>query len=59
MTLRVYSRGEEVVTRVLNGEGAEHEPANDAQAVGVRIVLEDEEGRIVSNRSVPGSRRGN
>ena len=37
------------MTRVLNGEGAEHEPLpNDAQAVGVRIVLEDEEGRIVS-----------
>ncbi|MGB1072584.1 MAG: SPOR domain-containing protein [Flavobacteriales bacterium] len=49
MTLRVYSRGEEVVTRVLDGEGAEHEPLPmDAQAVGVRIVLEDEEGRIVS-----------
>ena len=49
MTLRVYSRGQEVVTRVLDGEGAEHESLPmDAQAVGVRIVLEDEEGHIVS-----------
>ena len=49
MTLRVYSRGEEVVTRVLNGEGCRARALpNDAQAVGVRIVLEDEEGRIVS-----------
>ena len=49
MTLRVYSRGEEVVTRALNGEGAEHEALPvDEGALGVRIVLENEQGEIVS-----------
>ena len=49
MTLRVYAQGEEVVTRALDGEGAEHEalPVLDG-AVGLRIVLEGEGGDIVS-----------
>ena len=49
MTLRVYAQGEEVVTRMLDGEGAEHEalPVLDG-AVGLRIVLENEGGEILS-----------
>ena len=49
MTLRVYAQGEEVVTRALDGEGAEHEALPELDgAIGLRIVLEGEGGDIVS-----------
>jgi len=49
MTLRVYSNGEEVSVRKLDGEGAEFQSLiAEESAVGVRIVLEDRDGQIVS-----------
>ena len=49
MTLRVYAQGEEVVTRALDREGAEHEALPELDgAIGLRIVLEGEGGDIVS-----------
>ena len=48
MTLRVYANGQEIGVRRLDGEGPEHEPLPALEgAVGVRIVLEDEQGDIV------------
>lgn len=52
LVLRVYSQGEEIAARSLDGSGAQHLPF--AGQAGVRVVLENASGRIVAESFAEG-----